>query len=296
MEKHEYRRHCASRACHAAPIFPRHRMPSTRWKRLVAFFVLTYAVTWSFFFAVAAFGIPAGSPLGTLLVLAGAFAPSVVALGLTARGEGSSGVRALVSRVVRWRVGARWYLFAAGYIVAVKLAAALVHRLSLGEWPRFGHDPWFAIPAAIVFSTPFQAGEEIGWRGYALPRLAERLGLARASVLLGLIWAFWHLPQFFIPESDTYGQSFFVYVMQVTALSVALAWLYARTRGSLLLVMLLHSAVNNAKDVVPSAQPGATHAFDLNASPVAWITVTLLWVCAAYFLVRMPPWRPSVAS
>jgi len=137
-------------------------------------------------------------------------------------------------------------------------------------------------------STPFQAGEEIGWRGYALPRLAARFGLARASILLGVIWACWHLPQFFIPEVDTYGQSCFVFVLQVTALSVAMAWLYARTNGSLLLVMLLHAAVNNAKDIVPSALPGASNPFALSASLVAWLTVTLLWICAAYFLARMP--------
>src|SRR5205807_7739722 len=79
-----------------------------------------------------------------------------------------------------------------------------------------------------------------------------------------------------------------VFVLQVTALSVAMAWLYARTRGSLLLVMLLHSAVNNAKDIVPSSVAGATNTFSLNASLVAWLTVTLLWICAAWFLARMP--------
>src|SRR5882672_8877153 len=153
--------------------------------------------------------------------------------------------------------------------------------------PRFGDEPWYLILGAIAVSTPFQAGEEIGWRGYALPRLAARFGLARASILLGLIWGSWHMPQFFIPEADTYGQSFVVYVLQVTALSVAMAWLYARTNGSLLLVMLLHSAVNNTKDIVPSALPGANSTFGLSASLVAWLTVTLLWICAGYFLVTM---------
>src|SRR6266850_1024162 len=122
------------------------------------------------------------------------------------------------------------------------------------------------------------------------PSWVARCGLARASILLGLIWGSWHLPQFFIPEADTYGQSFFVYVLQVTALSVAMAWLYARTNGSLLLVMLLHAAVNNAKDIVPSALPGANSTFGLDASLVAWLTVTLLWICAAYFLAGMPKW------
>jgi uncharacterized protein len=255
---------------------------------LVTFFVLTYALMWACFISVAVTGIPIYAPLGGALVLLGTFAPSLVALWLTKRAEGDSGVRALLGGVFKWQVPARWYLFALAYIPAIKLTAALIHRLATGAWPRFGDDPWYFILGAIAVSTPFQAGEEIGWRGYALPRLAARFGLARASILLGLIWAFWHLPQFFIPEVDTYGQSFFVFVLQVTALSVAMAWLYARTNGSLLLVMLLHAAVNNAKDIVPSALPGASNPFALSASLVAWLTVTLLWICAAYFLARMP--------
>jgi CAAX protease family protein len=255
---------------------------------LLKFFLLTYALTWICFISVAAGAIPSGIPLRALVVLLGAFAPSLVALWLTARAEGGTGVRSLLRRILMWRVGARWYVFATGYIAAIKLAAALVHRVATSAWPRFGNEAWYVVPVAIAFSTPFQAGEEIGWRGYALPRLAARFGLARASILLGLIWACWHLPQFFIPESDTYGQSFFVFALQVTALSVAIAWLYAHTNGSLLLTMLLHAAVNNSKDIVPSAVPGATNTFGLSSSLVAWLTVALLWVCAAYFLVRMP--------
>jgi len=254
---------------------------------LVTFFLLTYALMWACFITVAVAGIPIYAPLGGVLVLLGTFAPSLVALWITARTEREGGVRALLGGVLRWRVPARWYLFALAYIPAIKLTGALIHRLATGAWPRFGDDPWYFILGAIAVSTPFQAGEEIGWRGYALPRLAARFGLARASILLGLIWGFWHLPQFFIPEADTYGQSFFVYVLQVTALSVAMAWLYARTNGSLLLVMLLHAAVNNAKDIVPSVLPGANSTFGLDASLVAWLTVTLLWICAGYFLATM---------
>ena len=132
-----------------------------------------------------------------------------------------------------------------------------------------------------------QAGEEVGWRGYALPRLSARYGLAPAGIILGIIWAAWHLPLFFFPNSDTLGQSFPLYVLQVTAVSVAMAWLYWRTGGSLLLVMLFHAAVNNLKDIVPSAAPDATNAFTLHASLVGWLTVTFLWIGALYFLIQM---------
>lgn len=140
---------------------------------------------------------------------------------------------------------------------------------------------------AIMVSTWAQAGEEIGWRGYALPRLSKRFGLGSASIIVGIIWASWHLPLFFISQSDKSGQSFLLYLLQVTPLSVAAAWLYWRTQGGLLLVMLLHAAVNNTKDIVPSAVPGATNAFALSTSVVGWLTVTLLWIVAMIFLVRM---------
>lgn len=195
---------------------------------------------------------------------------------------------ALLRRVFAWRVDGRWYLFAVAYLPTIKLSAAVIHRLVTGAWPRFGDEAWYLMVAAVAMSTLVQAGEEIGWRGYALPRLAQRYGLAPASVILGVIWASWHLPIFFLfPESDTFGQSFPLYLLQVTALSVAAAWLYWRTDGSLLLVMLLHAAVNNTKDIVPSATPGATDSFSLHASPIGWITVVLLWMTAAFLLVRM---------
>lgn len=252
---------------------------------LLAFFVFAYALMWACFISVAV-AIPARSLLGRSLLLLGAFAPSLSAIFIVSRSEGRSGVVALLRSMVQWQVGARWYVFAISYIAVIKLSAALILRGATGSWPRFGSDPLYLIPFAIVFSTPFQAGEELGWRGYALPRLAQRFGLARASLLLGLIWACWHLPQFFIAEADTYKQSFPVFILQVTAISVAMAFLWERTNGSVLLTMLMHSAINNSKDIVPSAtSPGAI--FGLSASAVAWTTVLLLWICAAYLLVRM---------
>jgi uncharacterized protein len=121
----------------------------------------------------------------------------------------------------------------------------------------------------------------------SLPRLAERFGLASASVLLGLIWGVWHLPQFFIRGGDSYQQSFPVFVLQVTAMSVAFAWLYTRTNGSLFLTMLLHAAINNSKDIVPSGVPGGTETFGFHASRISWIALALLWGCAAVFLLDM---------
>lgn len=262
-------------------------------RSLLRFFLLTYALTWVCFISVVKMShaprptAPATAILSGSLLLLGTFAPALMALAVTARDEGRRGVRVLLRRMIQWQVGWRWYLFAVAYMPAVKLSVALIYRLMTGAWPRFGADSWYIIVPAIIISTPVQAGEEIGWRGYALPRLAGRFGFARASLLLGLIWACWHLPLFFVPGADKYGQSFPVWTLQVVALSVAITWLYAGAGGSLLLTMLMHSAVNQTVGIIPSANPNPGNPFTLSVSLVMRLTAMFLWITAAYFLVRM---------
>ncbi|HLJ41310.1 MAG TPA: CPBP family intramembrane glutamic endopeptidase [Candidatus Acidoferrales bacterium] len=222
------------------------------------------------------------------MLLLGTFAPSLVALWLTAWAEGGKGASVLLRRVFEWRVALRWYVFAVVYMAAIKLAVALTHRIIAGTWPTFGHELPGIIVIAIIISTPAQAGEEIGWRGYALPRLAARWGFGGASVVVGLFWACWHLPLFFLPGADKYGQSFPLFLLGTTALSVAIAWLYVHTNGSLLLTMLMHSAMNQTIGIIPDTLANATNPFALRASPEFLLTVTFLWITAAYFLVRMP--------
>jgi hypothetical protein len=115
--------------------------------------------------------------------------------------------------------------------------------------------------------------------------MASRLGFGPASTILGAIWGLWHLPLFFVPGED-YGQPFFVFAMGTTALSVAIGWLYANSKGSLLLTMLMHSAVNQTVGLVPDrlAEPG--NPFSLRAPIPFYLTVGFLWIAAAYFLVR----------
>ena len=257
---------------------------------LLGFLLLTFTVTWSAWLSSVALTKPDGTGffrLGGPVFLLGVFAPALVALALTAYGEGRTGVVRLLARIGRWQVATRWYLFAVGYMAVTKLLAALVHRLLTGAWPIFGDTPWPLMFGAILVSTWTQAGEEVGWRGYALPRLATHVGLGGASVLLGVIWAFWHLPLFLLPGSGSTGQSFPIYLLHVTALSVAMAWLYWKTEGSLLLVMLMHASVNNTTNILPAALPNAVNPWSLDGSLVAWVTVALSWAVAVPLLFGM---------
>ena len=270
-------------------------------RALVAFFSMTYVVTWTLF--ITAGRLPTHETVVRLvLLLAGGSAPSLVAIALTARWEGRRGVRELLGRLLQWRVRLRWYAFALGYLLVIKLAAAVLYRVSAGAWPPFGHQAWYAVLVAVVGAgiVGGPLGEEIGWRGYALPRLSSRFGAAVASVLLGLVWSCWHLPLFFTaglsPFADQYGQSFPTYLLQVTALSVAIAWLMGNTGGSLLLAVLMHSAINQTKDLVSSKVVGAGNMWAPSSSAVAWLTVGLLWVCAGYFLWRMRRRAPTQSA
>jgi len=249
---------------------------------VAAYVLLTFGVSWTAWLAAA--GLAEGHALdrvlglGGTVFLVGVFAPALVAVALTRGASGREGAVRLLAPIARWRVDARWYLFALGYFIAIKLSAALIHRLAMGDWPVFGETSVLLMVGAVVVSTWTQAGEEVGWRGYLLPLLARRIGLGAASLGLGLVWALWHLPLFYIEGSPSAGQSFPLYASHVTALSVAMAWLYWRTGRSLLLVMVMHAAVNNTTGVVASAVPGASHVWTFNGSLVAWSTVGLSWL------------------
>ena len=129
-------------------------------------------------------------------------------------------------------------------------------------------------------------GEELGWRGFLLPRLSARFGLPLASIFVGIVWAAWHLPFFFMDGTDKSGQPFPAYLAGIAALSIAMAWLYWRTQGSLLLTMVMHAAVNNVRPVAtPMIEAGRP--FGLHAAFVTWATVGIMWVFGAGLLIAM---------
>lgn len=255
------------------------------------FFLITYLASWSCWFAAVAIrerSRPNASGLDGVLVLIGTVAPAGVALALTAFRAGEAGLRAVWSHLLQANVRFRWYLFAILYMPAVKAAVAMSYRLITGKWPPTGHEGPIVIAAAIVLSTPVQAGEEIGWRGYALPRVAARWGLGRASIVVGILWGVWHLPLFLLPGADKYGQSFAFYVAGVVAFSIAISWLYGNTQGSLLLTMLMHSAFNQTIGIISDILRPGEKPFALGASFGFVLTVAWMWAAAGYFLTRMP--------
>jgi membrane protease YdiL (CAAX protease family) len=260
---------------------------------LLKYYFLTFLVSWTCFISVIIISNSTEvnhtgfNQFQHIILFLGVIAPSLVAIWLSSRDGAPGQTQKILGKIGRWKVNIKWYLFAAGFMIAVKLLVALIHKTIMGTWPQFGQEAWYIMLIAILFSTWVLAGEEIGWRGFALPLMSARFGLPVSVLILGMFWACWHLPLFFLKGGSVYGQSFPLYFLQVTALSVVIGWLYWRTNGSLLLTMLMHAAVNNTKDIVPSAVLNATDPFSLSHSLVGWLTVIVLWIFAAYCLIRM---------
>lgn len=255
---------------------------------LLSFFLIAFLAAWLLFIiANVISNITTLSALSQLLIFIGAISPGLVAISITAKTQGAKGVKSLINKISFNGTSTLWYIFAVSFMALIKGIAALAFFLLYDTWPQFGTTSWYVMLGAIAISTWVQAGEEIGWRGYALPRMSKKFGLAISSVLLGIIWAVWHLPLFYLSAADTFHKSFPLYLIQVTGLSVIIAWLLLKVNGNLLPIMVFHAAVNNTKDIVPSATEASASPFTLDASPIGLITVTLIWVFALYTICDM---------
>jgi len=221
---------------------------------LIVFFLLTFAITWGIAALLllfpaqmtAWFGpMSARNPLFRLAV----FAPTLAALLVTWRTAGFAGLRTLLGRLVRWRFGFQWYLVVLLGIPALGLCATL---LGNGK-PAFGLAQWYLfIPALVsqIYLDPGPLGEELGWRGYALPRLLVGRTPLAASLILGVIWFIWHLPAFLIGGTPQTSLSLPAFFLSALALSILATWLYSNTQGSVLPSLLLHLTANFALNLL----------------------------------------------
>jgi membrane protease YdiL (CAAX protease family) len=204
---------------------------------LITFFVLAYALSW-WPWILYSFDL-----LPNPIVGFGPFLAALVVLALT---EGKSGVGRLVRRMVRWRVGLRWYAVALLLPILVTLTAAALNVFLLGAQPtssvaELGGWSTFLQTFFLWLLIPGLSGtwEEPGFRGYALPRLQVGRSALLASLILGVLWAFWHLP-FVATGEDIWVDAFLFPIIW----SPVYAWLFNNASGSVLIVMLFHNMNN----------------------------------------------------
>ena len=233
--------------------------------KLILFFAVTILVSWLFWFS--------GSGKNPLFHILGMFAPTITALVFVIVFEGTSQAKRILSSLLRWRVGYHWYLFVFGSALLIPLLAIFIFSWQGGTIIQT-NDPrqWYLIIPAFFQILVFNVlGEEIGWRGYALPGLQQLFSPFVASLILGAVWWLWHLPLFLIDGNFHQQIPLSLFFLQSTVLSILMTWLYNRTGKSLLIVHLFHAASNTFLGVLP-IMPENTQG---SLAPL-WIAVALL--------------------
>lgn len=180
------------------------------------------------------------------LWLLGGLGPPIAAVVITGLTDGSSGVRQLLGRLVAWRVRLRWYgvaLLMPGIVIGLGVAFdALVLDV---QTPMPTARQLLLFVGVLAYTAIIGGGlEEIGWRGFALPRLQASFSALTASLVIGVVWMIWHAPLFLVSGAIQTELPLIPYVVQGIALAVLFTWLYNSTRGSILLVVLFHGAFN----------------------------------------------------
>jgi membrane protease YdiL (CAAX protease family) len=180
--------------------------------------------------------------------LVGSWGPFFAALAMTGILEGKSGVKKLLSSLLVWRVGLRWWLVVLLLVPVLLLVAMGIYVLQGGALGRFDPGQWYAVLLAPVFALLFgPLGEELGWRGYALPRLQRNYSALWSSVIVGVLWAFWHAPAYWAPAGTAIsGQPVTLlavgwYVIFTIGISILHTWIYNNTKASVLLAVLFHA-------------------------------------------------------
>ncbi|WP_458187528.1 CPBP family intramembrane glutamic endopeptidase [Haladaptatus sp. NG-WS-4] len=211
--------------------------------RVATYVVLTYGISWSLF------GLwsvtPESTPVfKTLLFVGGGFGPMAAAVVLLAARGQSLGD--WFRSVFRFRVRPRYYLVALAFPIAALVVASRVHAFVLGGATTVDRLPaLYEYPIFLVFIFFLGGGqEEPGWRGYLLPLLQSRYNALIAALIIGVVWAVWHLPLFVFSGTVQSDMPFWLYVPQVTGTSIVLTWLTNVSRGSVLPAMVLHAGAN----------------------------------------------------
>jgi membrane protease YdiL (CAAX protease family) len=222
---------------------------------LLFFFLMAYAFSWIMLipYVLSVWGILPGDYTFTF-VLNPFVGPTLAAFIMTGLTEGKAGIARLRLRIKQWRAGWQWYVFILLGIPVMLLIGVVVMPGALASFQ--GLKPLILVSYPITFLAVFfgggPLGEEIGWRGFALPRLQARFGPLGGTLLLGILWVFWHLPHFLTPAQGggpgtglaTFVTNFPIFTLMVLAMAIIFTWVFNHTRASIFTAILTHAGIN----------------------------------------------------
>jgi membrane protease YdiL (CAAX protease family) len=222
-------------------------------KPLLSYFLLSYAFFWLFLILILVITSLLRIPLTsltawnmTLFGIIGSWMPTLAAVIVTGAGAGREGVRQLLSRYFHFRFALKWYLAALIPLAIALIAAGLYHLLGGLAPGNGGLSAGFWAGFFIFNLLQGPTGEEAGWRGFALPRLRDRHGRTKASLILGLLWDFWHLPLWL--SGGMSGSNLLVYILAfslgIISLTFIMTWVLNYAPNTLVPAVILHLCYN----------------------------------------------------
>lgn len=208
------------------------------------FFVLAFVITWAVWVP-RAFDIDWAVGVGTFWTYGPAAAAVVAAILVGGRAE----MRRLLSGLDKWRIGWNWYVVILFGPLVLGLFVAMVCAALGGDWEDglpdvFSESLPIVLLLLVILTITDGLGEELGWRGFALPKMLERQNAIAASILLGLIWAIWHLPLIWTDGSALESTYFWLLLARLPATAVLFTWVYQHTNGSVVAAAILHASLN----------------------------------------------------
>lgn len=196
-----------------------------------AFLVIAYGLTWP---------LAAGIRVSLILPLLGLFAPLVGAVVVLGSLDGRPGLKRLWLRFALRASHWRWLAVAVALPLVLLVPVWLLERFA-GSASDFALAPISLVSVVLAFLI---VGEEVGWRGFALPYLMAQRSALWSSLAVGVVWALWHLPNFLLAGFPHKGLPFSAFFVLVVSYSILFTWLYLKTDGSLLVAVVFHAALN----------------------------------------------------